>query len=309
MKSNEFKLKVTDGADIHVYEWLPDDDDKIIGVVQIAHGMADHSGRYADFAKFLTVNYFAVFAIDLRGHGKTAGNLNNLGFLAPKNGWDMLVSDFKQLSQYIHGRYNEKPLYVFGHSGGSFVVRKSILDPEIRVQGAIISGTGGDPGILGHLGVLMTRVIMLFYPAKSPSPVMDKMTFGAYNKPFKPNRTKFDWLSRDNEQVDKYVLDPFCGNVSSIKFFNDLLNAVLFVNMQKNIDKIPKDLAVLIFSGDKDPVGNNGKGVTEVYNKFRKAGLKKVNLKLFDGRHEMLNEINKQEVFQYILDWLKIVQT
>ena len=136
---------------------------------------------------------------------------------------------------------------------------------------------------------------------------MNNMTFGAFNKPFRPNRTKFDWLSRDDEQVDKYVADPFCGGVFSIGFFNDMLKGVLFVSKQKNINKTPKDLPVLIFSGDKDPVGNNGKGVTEVYKKFKKAGVKNLSLKLFtDGRHEMLNETNKNEVYQFVLNWLNM---
>jgi alpha-beta hydrolase superfamily lysophospholipase len=307
MKSNEFKLKTADGIEIHVYEWLPDDPGSIKGLVQLAHGMAEHAGRYGDFARFLTLNDFAVYASDLRGHGKTAGSIDNLGFLAPKNGWDKLVSDFRELSLYITEKIKEKPLYIFGHSGGSFVIRKLMLQSGPRLQGAIISGTGGNPGILGYLGLFMTRVILLFNPAKSPSPLMDNMTFGAYNKPFRPNRTKFDWLSRDNAQVDKYIDDPFCGGISSISFFKDLISGVLFVNKQKNINKIPKDLPVLIFSGDKDPLGNSGKGVTEVYNKFKKAGVKNLTLKLFaGGRHEMLNESNNQEVYQYILDWIRM---
>lgn len=307
MKSNEFKLKTADGIEIHVYEWLPDDAGRIKGLVQLAHGMAEHAGRFEDFARFLTLSDFAVYASDMRGHGKTAGSLKNLGFLASKNGWDKLVSDFRQLSLYVKEKNKDKPLYIFGHSGGSFVIRKFMLQSGNTLQGAIISGTGGNPGILGYLGVFMTRVLMLFNEEKSPSPLMDNMTFGAYNKPFRPNRTKFDWLSRDNEQVDKYIADPFCGGISSIRFFNDLINAVLFVNKQKNINNMPENLPVLVFSGDKDPVGNSGKGVIEVYNKFRKAGVKNLTLKLFaGGRHEMLNEINKNEVYQYILDWIQL---
>ena len=307
MKSNEFKLETNDGTKIHVYEWLPDDSGEIIGLVQLAHGMAEHAGRFEDFARFLTLNNYAVYANDHRGHGKTAGSLDNVGFLAPKNGWDKVVSDFRQLSLYIKEKNKDKPLYVFGHSGGSFIVRKFILDAGPRLKGVIISGTGGDPGILGVVGVLITRVMMIFYPAKSPSPLMDRMTFGSFNKPFKPNRTKFDWLSHDNEQVDKYVADQYCGAVFSIGYFNDLAKAVLFVNKQKNINETPHELPVLIFSGEKDPVGNNGKGVTEVYKKFKKAGVKNLTLKLFDnGRHEMLNETNKKEVYQFILDWINM---
>ena len=307
MKSDEFKLKAADGAEIHVYEWLPDDSGEIIGLVQLAHGMAEHAGRFKDFARFLTLNNYAVYANDHRGHGKTAGSLDKVGFLAPENGWDKVVSDFKLLSLYIKEKNKDKELYIFGHSGGSFIVRKLILDPGTKLQGVIISGTGGDPGMLGVMGVLITRVMMIFYPANSPSPLMDTLTFGSFNKQFKPNRTKFDWLSHDNEQVDKYVADPYCGGVFSIGYFNDLARAVLFVNKQKNINKTPKDLPVLIFSGENDPVGNNGKGVKEVYHKFRRAGVRNIVLKLFDnGRHEMLNEINKNEVYQFILDWIKM---
>ncbi|MCK5820713.1 MAG: lysophospholipase [Bacteroidales bacterium] len=305
MKSNEFKLVAPDGLEIHVYEWLPDDSGKIKAAVQIAHGMAEHAGRYHDFAKFLTDNGFAVYANDHRGHGKTAGDLDNVGFLAPYKGWDKLVSDFKQLSLHIKEKDNTRPLVVFGHSMGSFVIRKYILDPATSIDGAIISGTGDDPGVLGQVGILLTRILKLFYSARSPSPFMDKLSFGAFNKPFKPNRTKFDWLSRDKEQVDKYVADPYCGKVFSIGFFNDMLNGLLFVSKQQNIDSTPNDLPLLFFSGENDPVGNNGKGVTAVYNRYKKAGVRKLSLKLFaDGRHEMLNEINKSEVYVLVLDWL-----
>jgi alpha-beta hydrolase superfamily lysophospholipase len=134
---------------------------------------------------------------------------------------------------------------------------------------------------------------------------MDKLSFGAFNNAFKPNRTKFDWLSRDNEQVDKYVNDPFCGSIFSVKFFNDMLKGLLFINKQSNIDKVAEDLSILLFSGDKDPVGNNGKGVTEVYNKFKIAGVINLTINLFtDGRHEMLNEVNRHDVYQFILEWL-----
>lgn len=305
MKSTEYKLKSSDGTEIQIYEWLPDNSENLKGIVQIAHGMAEHAGRYSDFANFLCSNNFAVYANDHRGHGKTAGNLENVGFLAPKNGWDKIVNDFRLLSVHIKEKYAETPLFAFGHSMGSFIVRKYLLDPGIKLQGVILSGTGGNPGILGKVGVFITHLMMLFNPAKSPSPFMDKLSFGAFNKPFKPNRTKFDWLSRDTEQVDKYVADPFCGSIFSIGFFNDMLNGLLYVSSRKNIDKTPEDLPVLIFSGDKDPVGNNGKGVTEVYNKFKKAGVKNLSLKLFsEGRHEMLNETNRADVYQFILNWL-----
>jgi len=308
MKSNQYKIKADDGTGIHVYEWLPDKHSTIRGVVQIVHGMAEHAGRYEDFAGFLTSNDFAVYANDHRGHGKTAGNIENVGFVSPKNGWEKMVSDLKLVSRHIKEKNNEKPLYVLGHSMGSYLTRNFMLDPGTEIRGVIISGTGDNPGFLGHIGIFLTQIMLLFYPAKSPSPLMFDLSFGAFNKPFKPNRTKFDWLSRDNDQVDKYVNDPFCGGVSSIGFFRDFLKGVLFVTRQNTINNVPKELPVLCFSGDNDPAGNNGKGVTGVYQKFKKAGVKNITLKLYaGGRHEMLNETNKDEVYRFTLDWLKMV--
>ncbi|MBT3243659.1 MAG: alpha/beta hydrolase [Bacteroidetes bacterium] len=305
MQSKEFKLVSSDGINIHVYEWLPDDPHMVKAIIQIAHGMAEHAGRYENFARFLTDNDFAVYANDHRGHGKTAGELENVGFLAPKDGWARVVNDFAQVGKYSKEQHKDKALYIMGHSMGSFIVRNYLTAADTEIQGAIFSGTADDPGMLGKVGILLTRLMMLFYPAKSPSPFMDKLSFGAFNKAFKPNRTKFDWLSRDDDQVDKYIADPYCGGIFSIGFFKDMLGGILFVSQQKNINKIPLTLPVLIFSGENDPVGDDGKGVKAVYEKFKKAGHTDLNIKLFaEGRHEMLNEINKEEVYHLVLDWL-----
>jgi alpha-beta hydrolase superfamily lysophospholipase len=306
MKSSEYKLKTFDDTEIQVYEWLPDNDAKIRGIVQISHGMAEHAMRYADFADFLTNNGFVVFANDHRGHGKTAGNLHNVGFIGNKNGWDNIIADLKFLCEYAKEKHPSKPFFLLGHSMGSFLARKFVLDKNIKLDGAIFSATGGNPGLLGNIGILLTKFIMLFYPKNTPSKLLDKMSFGAFNNAFKPNRTKFDWLSKDNEQVDKYIQDPYCGGIFSIGFFYEMINGVLYVSNQKNIEKTPEDLSILLISGAKDPVGNNGKGVNEVYSKYKKAGIKDISMKLYsDGRHEMLNEINKNEVYEFILNWLK----
>jgi len=305
MKSTEYKLKVLDGSEIQVYEWIPETDIKMKGIVQIAHGMAEHGKRYNDFAYFLTQNGFAVFANDHRGHGKTAGSINKLGYIGETNGWSNMISDMKVLGQHAREKYPNQAYFIFGHSMGSFLSRKFVLEPGFKISGAIFSGTGGDPGLLGSVGIFLTQVMMLFYPKNSAGKIMDKLSFGAFNQPFKPNRTAFDWLSKDKAQVDTYVQDPYCGTIFSIGFFNEMLNGLLYVSKQKNIDKTPEDLSILLFSGDKDPVGKNGKGVIEVYNKYQKAGIKDITIKLFtDGRHEMLNETNKEEVYNFVLNWL-----
>ncbi len=305
MKASEFKLKMHDGVEIQVYEWIPDKENTIKGIVQIVHGLAEHAKRYSDFARFLTENGYAVFANDHRGHGKTAGDLKNIGYFGPKNGWTNLVSDIKVLSVHARGKYPNKGFFIMGHSFGSFLSRNVVLDPAYRISGAIFSGTAGHPGILGYVGIMLTKLLMYIYPKNSPSVLLNTLSFGAYNKPFKPNRTSYDWLSRDSEEVDKYVQDQYCGNIFSISAFNEIAKGLLFINQQTNINKTPEELSVLFLSGAKDPVGNFGKGVNEVYEKFIKAGIKNISLKIFpDGRHEMLNEINKSEVYQFILNWL-----
>ena len=305
MKSNEYKLETINGAKIHVYEWLPDDSIEIKGVLQIAHGMAEHAGRYFSFARFLTNNGYAVYANDHKGHGKTAGQIDKLGFWGKKDGWDKLVADFKSLSSYIVEKHPEKAFFVFGHSMGSFLVRSYLLNPLSTLNGAILSGTAGNPGVSGKIGMLLLRFLLLFYPPNRASKLIGRLSFSLYNKKFKPNRTQFDWLSRDIEQVDLYVKDPFCGFLFSLQSFYDMLKALFIVNRQSTINLVAKDLPLLFFAGDKDPVGNNAKGVKEVYRKFIKAGAQNSKLKLFkEGRHEMLNELNKKEVYQLVLEWL-----
>ncbi|MFN8259167.1 MAG: alpha/beta hydrolase [Bacteroidales bacterium] len=305
MISREYKLEGSDGNPFHVYEWLPDNQGAVKCVLQIAHGMAEHAGRYSDFAYFMTEHGTAVFANDHRGHGKTAGTLENVGYIGEKNGWDNMVSDMYVLNRHISEKMAGILVFMLGHSMGSFLTRKFIIGYGSSLKGAVLSGTSGNPGLLGKIGIGLTNLLMLIYPARSESKLMDNLSFGAFNKPFKPNRTKFDWLSRDKEQVDKYVQDLFCGTVFSLGFFNEMLKGLLFVSHEKNIAKTPLNLPVLLLSGEKDPVGKNGYGVEEVYRKFKKVGMQNLSIKLFiDGRHEMLNETNRNEVYTYILDWI-----
>lgn len=305
MKSDTFTVAASDQLKLHVYEWLPDKQADIKAMVLIAHGMAEHGARYAPFAEFLTQKGYAVFANDHRGHGKTAGDLEHVGFLAPKRGWELLLEDFKRIASTLKEKHPDQDLYLLGHSMGSFIVRTVILDRQLPVKGAIISGTADDPGLLGQAGMLIAGLLKMIYPANPPSPLMDQLSFGAFNKPFKPNRTKFDWLSRNEERVDLYVEDPYCGGVFTSGFFQDMLGGLTFISKQKSINQTPRDLPMLFFSGDQDPVGNQGKGVGKVFNRYQAAGMTQISLKLFEGgRHEMLNEVNRDEVYQLVLDWL-----
>jgi alpha-beta hydrolase superfamily lysophospholipase len=304
MKSDTFTYKTDDGTNVFVYRWLPEKG-KPKAAVQIAHGMAEHAARYERFAKELVKEGYAVYASDHRGHKMTAGNLENVGFFAKENGWRLVVEDIHQLTGIIKKENPGVPLFLFGHSMGSMLGRNYIFLYGKDIDGVIISGTSADPGLLGKIGLIIAKREKRKKGEKFRSELLTKLSFGEFNKPFKPNRTDFDWLSRDDAEVDKYVDDPYCGNVFTTSFFVDLIDGVNVIHDKKNIAKTPKDLPMFIFSGDKDPVGKNGKGIRAVHKLYEKAGLKDLKLKLYpDARHEMLNETNRDEVFKDIIQWL-----
>jgi len=305
MKADTFTYKASDGTKIFAYRWLPAAKSKIKAAVQIAHGMAEHAARYERFAKKLTAAGYAVYANDHRGHGKTAGSLENVGYLADERGWEKVVDDMYVLTGIIKKENKKVPVFLFGHSMGSFLSRQYAMLHGGELKGLILSGTGGDPGLLGKIGLLVAKREAAKKGRRAKSPLLDKLSFGAFNKAFRPNRTNFDWLSRDNAEVDKYVADPFCGEVFTSGFFCDMLGGLAFINNKNNIRNIPRDLPVYLFSGSLDPVGAQTKGVLQVYNSCVNAGIKDVTYKFYrDGRHEMLNETNRDEVFADVIAWL-----
>ncbi len=304
MGSVDFKLSAEDSVNIHVYSWGVEKDNNARGVVQIAHGMAEHGKRYESFAQALVKRGYLVYANDHRGHGETAGSIENLGYFADENGWDLVVKDMYLLTQQIKSKHPDLPVFLFGHSMGSFLARDYISLFGKEIKGVILSGTSGDPGFLANIGILLTKLTCLLKGKKAKSPLMDKLSFGSYNNAFKPVRTEFDWLSRDKEEVDKYINDPFCGTVFTEGFFNDLLKGIKNIHKPDVIQVIEKDLPIYIFSGEKDPVGKNTKGVLEVIRDYQKAGIKDVTYRFYkDGRHEMLNELNREEVIKDVIQW------
>ncbi|MDD5525383.1 MAG: lysophospholipase [Smithella sp.] len=305
MKSETFTFKASDGVQIFTYKWMPDEASVVKGAVQIAHGMAEHAARYERFAEALTKAGYAVYANDHRGHGKTAGSQEEIGCFADENGWEKVVEDMHTLTSIIKKDYPKKPFFLFGHSMGSFLSRHYSMLYANELSGLVLSGTGGDPGIIGKIGLLIAKMDARIHGKKAKSEIMNKLSFGAFNGAFKPNRTDYDWLSRDNAEVDKYISDPLCGTVFTAGFFCEMLGGIGYINKKENIAKIPKNLPIYIFSGAKDPVGASTKGVTQVYKTLKAAGLGDLTLKFYeDGRHEMLNEINRDEVFSDVIGWL-----
>ncbi len=304
MTEETFTFTSTDGQNIHVYKWLPDNSPWL--VLHIVHGMAEHAERYRDLANFLTKNDIAVYAMDLRGHGKTAGTLENFGFFASKDGWEKVLEDLHSLNTIISKEHKGLPIVMLGHSMGSLFTRAYISKYPDTADGAILSGTSGQGGLLVAMGKTIAALQGIFKGKKAKSNLLNSMTFKDYNKAFKPAKTEFDWLSRDEEIVKKYVEDPWCGGVVSNRFYYDLLSLVSFINRAETYITTPKDMPLFFISGEQDPVGEFGKGVKKVYQKYLKSGQKNTSIKLYPGaRHEVLNEINRQEVYNDILNWLK----
>lgn len=306
METETFSFKTNGDTEISVYSWFPSSGITTKGIVQIAHGMAEHSARYEDLAEVLTNAGYAVYANDHRGHGKTAGNLDDTGYLAHENGWDIVVGDMYELNNIIRKDNPGIPIYLLGVSWGSLLSRSFIMEHGDKLSGVILIGTNGDPGPLKFIGILVSKLEMKMKGKKARSPILDNLSFGNFNKAFAPNRTKFDWISKDTANVDRYVDDPYCGFVCTSGFFYDLVTGVDYISRLENVKKTPKDLPVLFLSGENDPVGNMTKGVLEVYNLFKKAGIEDVSYKFYPGvRHEILNDISKKEVYLDIIDWME----
>ncbi len=306
MIADTFTFKGSDGKEIFTHKWLPENEADIKAVIQISHGMAEHSARYKRFAEKLTANNFGVYANDHRGHGQTAGAIENLGLYADNDGWDLVVNDMNQLTTIIKKNHSNVPVFLFGHSMGSFLTRDYMFTYGNDIDGVILSSTAGDPGMLGNAGIIISKIESILKGKTAESPFMDKLSFGSFNKSFKPNRTNFDWLSSVDEEVDKYINDPYCGTIFKAGFFNDLLNGIKKINKPANIQNIPKTLPVYLFSGTNDPVGDFTKGVKNVHKTYEKAGIKDLSMKFYEnGRHEMLNEINREEVYNDLISWFE----
>jgi len=305
VQTTSITVSGADGTPVLGYRWEPDSG-PVTAVVQIVHGLAEHCARYARFAEALTAAGYAAYGHDHRGHGRTAAGDANLGHFADSDGWSKVVDDVRAVRRQIDADHPGVPVVLFGHSMGSFISRAYAATDGGTLAGLILSGTGGDPGALGKVGQLVAAVEGRVRGKKTPSPLMDKLSFGQFNAAFKPARTGYDWLSRDHAEVDKYIRDPWCGAVFSAGFFCDMLRGLAVIHQKANIARIPKTLPVYIFSGAKDPVGANTKGVLKVYNALKNAGIQDITLKFYDdGRHEMLNEINREEVFADVVAWLE----
>ena len=299
-----FEYPSCDGVHtIHACRWLPEGEAR--GVIQIVHGVAEHIGRYAETAQFFTRHGFIVVGEDHLGHGLTTDEANR-GFFAEKNGWKLVVRDIRKLRRLQGDQTPELPYFLLGHSMGSFLARTYLIDYPRTLTGAIISGTGQEPAPLVLAGKLAAQLEAKRPGSHGLSTLVDTLSLGAYNRKFKPNRTSADWISRDEARVDAYLADPLCAYKPTVTMFRDMMGGLQYIAKQSNLDRMYPNTPVYFFSGDEDPVGGMGKGVQKVTAMFRASGCQHVTLRLYQGgRHEMLNEINRQEVLDDLLAWLE----
>jgi len=304
MRSQEFSFADPQGINVFVYRWLPEEIQPLRGVVQIAQGMAETAGRYESFAESLTEAGYAVYANDHRGHGRTAKSLEELGDIGD-DGYNWMVRNLKQLNDIIHSEYPSLPIFLFGHSMGSFLSQTYIAKYAATISGVILSGTGGKQGPIIHVAIALAKREMQKKGATVKSPTLNGLLFRNNNRSFAPARTEFDWLTRDAAQVDRYINDPYCGNVLTTGFYYHFLRGLANLHAKASLAEIPQNLPVFLLSGNQDPVGNYGKGVAQLEKIYRSLGLTNVRMKLYPGgRHEMLNETNRAEVIQDIIAWL-----
>lgn len=306
MKTDELDLRADDGATVHVYRWLPEDPataSAVRGVVLIAHGLAEHGARYARLAEALTAAGWAVYAEDHRGHGKTAPSESALGHFADEDGWSRVVADLRMVAERARREHPGAPLVLFGHSMGSFLSQTLVLRHPQEIDALVLSGTTAGGGALVTAGRQVAKLERLRKGRRGKSALLTKLSFGSYNTGFE-GRTEFDWLSRDPREVDLYVADPRCGFEATTQLWIDLLGALEELG-RADWARLPRDLPIYVFAGERDPVGGKGAGVRRLVSALRAAGLTGVEERLYgDARHEMLNETNRDEVTGELLRWL-----
>lgn len=289
-------------CDIYAQSAAPIDYGQIRGVVQISHGMAEYSNRYAQFALELCKNGYAVFVSDHIGHGSSVTDESMLGYFG-ENGEDAFVEDMKSLTDIIKSEYNDLPLYLLGHGMGSLIARKYTAKYGYLLDGVIYTGTSGQNPALG-VGIQLANTLIKQNGPYYRSELLDTIAFGAYNRKTE-KRTECDWVSRDTKEVDKFIADDLCGYKYTVSGMKALFLTLKSVSTRRWYNSVPLSMPILLMSGSMDPIGDYSKGVNEVYKTLKKTGHKYVNLKLYEGaRHEILNEINRNEVYKDIIDWL-----
>ncbi len=305
MKRRDFIYSSRDGqTKIHALEWIPDG--KVKGVVQICHGMIEFIGRYDRFGTFLAENGYYVVGNDILGHGASVISEADHGFFAHPDGNACVIGDFRNLHRYTMRKYPDVPYIMLGHSMGSFLVRQYITRFAKDLSGVIVMGTGYQTDALLKTAILLSKILGKAFGWDSESRIMDKLVLGSYNKPFEPARTPYDWLTKDEEIVDAYAVNPWNTFKFTANAYYSMFAGIEKSQKKEALEKIPVKLPMLLVSGAEDPVGDMGKGVEKVYQMYKDLGMTDIEMKLYEGdRHEILNETDYLRVQDDLLAWIE----
>jgi alpha-beta hydrolase superfamily lysophospholipase len=302
MLESDFRLPAKDGTPLFVREWLPDG--KPRAAIQIVHGMAEHSARYARLAQALNQHGYAVYADDHRGHGKTAQSREDLGHFGDEDSWRLVVDDLLAINDEIKSRHPGLPRIALGHSMGAFMLRSALLRRPQEWTAVVLSGTGHSQPLVQRLNRLTPRLERLRLGKRGKSFLIRKFSFEAFNAKFE-QRTSADWLSRDNAEVDKYVADPLCGFECSVQLWYDMFEGLGEIFGDAALSKLPRELPLYVMSGARDPVGSDLSEIRRLHSALEKAGLRNVTVRVYpEARHELFNETNRDEVTRDLIAWL-----
>ena len=299
-RHDESILTADDDHRIHLRTWTPGGDAR--GVVQILHGLGEHIGRYERFAHAAVARGFVVFGHDHRGHGRSEGER---GYFADEDGWQKVVEDVRLVNDHIREAQATKPVIMLGHSMGSFIAETFAMHYGERLQGLLLSGSSWPQRLQILPGRLLAKLESFRVGKCGNSDLINALGFNAFNRPFRPVRTEMDWLSRDEAEVDKYLADPLCGGPFTCGLWLDFLGGLFELGSDNSLTRIPGGLPILITGGGADPVGGD-KGMTRLAMHYMQTMHQRVKLKIYpEGRHEMLNEVNRDEVTADWLDWIE----
>lgn len=303
MRAEPFELRRDDGVGLYVHRFEPDAPAR--AVVQLVHGMGEHGARYARLARALAEDGIALFAADQRGHGRSAPSAAELGHFADRGGWEKVVGDQRALGARIGELHAGLPRALVGHSMGSFIALECLTRFGDAYRAAVLSGSSGSAGPRAWLFRGLASLERLRLGARGHSALLQKSVFGQFNAPFEPAATPFDWLSRDPSEVAAYVADPLCGFVLSAGSLADLAAALQGLYRREHLARIPHALPLYAIAGERDPVGGRA-GVDRLCAELRAAGLTRVDERIYPGaRHELLNEIHRDEVTGELRSWLR----
>lgn len=305
MRKEEFYFDSADGkTKIRGVKYIPEKEVKAI--LQISHGMVEFIDRYDGFAEFLCDKGYLVVGNDHLGHGESVTSKENWGYFAEEEGYKKVLEDLHTVTKLTKEAYPNKPYFLLGHSMGSFFARYYLCKYGNELDAAIVMGTGQQAAATLSAGKLTCKTLALFKGWKYRSSLVNGMALGSYNKKWEPSNTHCDWLTKDNAIVEKYVKEPKNTFMFTLNGYFNLFSLMSEIIKNDNLSKMPKELPVLLVSGEDDPVGNFGKAPKEVGEVYKATGMKDVSVKLYpNDRHEILNEIDKADVYNDIYNWLE----